>query len=72
MHLSPSGPARQLFSKMVARGDGESISLEETVKLAVERSQRGEEDPAAHMEIHELLDEQWIRPDHDNGGWLLT
>jgi hypothetical protein len=57
---------------MVARGDDGAISLEATVKLAVERSERGEADPAAHMEIHELLDEQWIRPDNEGGGWLLT
>lgn len=69
--IRPSRSARELFGKMVARASNGVLSIEASLGLGVERAQRGEDDPGASREIHELVENEWIEPDRDEGGWLL-
>lgn len=68
--VNPSPEARQLFNKMVAKGDGEGhLPLESTLELAVEMFRNGQH-PRQVPEVMELEHCHWIEPAGD-GGWFL-
>lgn len=68
--LTPSPEARKLYGSMVARADGDILSLEDSLRMGIERH-RGGEDPTASSQIIELVSQGWVEPDHEGGGWNI-
>lgn len=68
--VNPSAKARMLFGRMVVFSDDDlHLSLNQTLRLGIERIRRGD-DPHCAQEIAELTAAEWIDAAPD-GGWLL-
>lgn len=66
--IAPSPEARRLYGVMVARSVAGKLSLKETLRISIERTERRQQD----IELaRELIREGWAKQLSD-GSWLIA